>query len=76
LRVTIRVLCSVLLALSAHTVIHGLSVAGASAEAVILLLLLAAAGLSRQGRQLSPEPVAIRAVELAKHDGDGEYESA
>jgi len=54
LRVAIKVLGAVLIALIARTVVDGPSVAGALAEALIVVLLVASAGLWRCGRRLEP----------------------
>jgi hypothetical protein len=54
LRVTIRLLTVVLLALVARSVTDGLNVAAVITGTAIALLLIAAAGLWRQGRRLRP----------------------
>jgi hypothetical protein len=54
LRVTIRLLTVVLLALVAHSVTDGLNVAAVITGTAIALLLIAAVGLWRQGRRLRP----------------------
>jgi hypothetical protein len=54
LRVCVRVLSAVLLALIARSVIDGASLAVVVGEALIALLLLASAALWRYGRRLEP----------------------
>jgi hypothetical protein len=55
LRVTVRVLGSLLLALIARTVIDGPTAAGGIGEVAMLLLLLASVGLWRHVRRRSPD---------------------
>jgi len=60
LRVCVRVLSAVLLALIARSVIDGANLAFVLTEALIALLLLASAALWRHGRRLQPHASASR----------------
>jgi hypothetical protein len=55
LRVCVRVLSAVLLALIARSVIDGANLAVVLSEALIALLLLASGALWRYGRRLAPD---------------------
>jgi hypothetical protein len=54
LRVCVRVLSAALLALIAHSVIDGATLAVLLSEALIALLLLASGALRRYGRRIGP----------------------
>jgi hypothetical protein len=56
LRVCVRVLSAVLLALIARSVIDGATPAVVATEALIAVLLLASGALWRYGRRLEPPP--------------------
>ena len=62
LRVCVRVLSAVLLALIARSVIDGANLAVVLTEALIALLLLASAALRRYGRRLQPHASATPAA--------------
>jgi hypothetical protein len=68
LRVTIRLLTVVLLALVARSVTDGLNVAAVITGTAIALLLIAAVGLWRQGRRLRPY---ADARQSGSDDGNG-----
>ena len=66
LRVCVRVLSAVLLALIARSVIDGVNLAIVLTEALIALLLLASAALWRHGRRLQPHASATPAARAEK----------
>jgi hypothetical protein len=69
LGVCVRVLSAALLALLAHSVIDGASLAVALVGALIVVLLLASGALWRYGRRVKPHASASRTVTRhARHD--------